>query len=141
MNTLPLKLEDLEPKETTFTLSGTKDKKLTLCPFSLRIRAWCLNKYTPEGLQEIFEKQKILEIAEIAYYMLKEKEEFNSLESFMDAILSIKDQINVITALLGAIGIGEPEIEKINNSLPQSKEEVKKKVILRKKTGEKSSTP
>ena len=138
MKTMPLELTDLDPQESTFTLSTQVGKTFTLCKFSLRVRAWAMQKYTPEGLRDIFEKQKIIEIAEIAFFMLKEKAEFNSLESFMDSIVTIQDQLNLIMALLSSIGIGEPQFKKINDSLPEIDD---KKKVIKKKTGEKSSIP
>ena len=72
MNKLPLNLIDLVPKETTFALSTVPGKAFTLCRWSLRVRAWAVEKYTTEALQLIFERQKIDEIADIVWFMLKD---------------------------------------------------------------------
>ncbi len=139
MKHVPLNLADLSPIEAAFELSGRK-APLTLCRWSLRVRAWAVAKYTSEGLDQIFRKQDISAIADMAYFMLKEKDQFKSQDDFLDAICSIQDQINLIKALLQSVGIGEPEMQKIAASLPKPSEPeapVKKK---RAKTGAKSST-
>lgn len=152
MKNLPLKLEDLVPKETTFVLESDeyKDQKFTLCRWSLRVRVWATDKYTSAGLKIIFEQQKIEEIADMAWFMLKDKAPFKDQKDlFLDAIVTIRDQIAVIKALLGAVGIGEPEIEKITASVAAGQDPIsleatlspKKQPSPRKKTGAKSSTP
>lgn len=117
MQTVPLRLEDLEPREATFTLSTRPDDKFTLCRWSLRVRAWVTAKHTPEELQKIFEMKDILKVAEIAFYMLKEKEKFDGYDGFLDAVASIQDQINLIKAVVGTIGLGEPELAKVQSQL------------------------
>jgi hypothetical protein len=112
-------LADLSPREATFELAAMPNQKLTLCKWSLRIRAWAQAKYTPQGLNEIFVKQKLTEIAEMAFFMLKEKSLFADQDAFFDAICTTKDQINLIMAMLETIGIGEPEIKKIQSNLPK----------------------
>jgi len=142
MEQIPLNLMDLVPKETTFILSTHPDKSFTLCRWSLRVRAWATAKYTPEGLKEIFEKQKIEEIADLAFFMLKDKEIFKTKDEFLDAISTIQDQINVIMALLGAVGIGEPEVKKIIKAVDagaKTVDDILKKSPKR-KIGAKSST-
>ena len=146
MTSKPLQITDLVPKETTFTLSDFEGETYTLCRWSLRVRTWATNKYTSEGLHEIFSKQKINEIAEMAYFMLKEKNKFPSLEIFLEHVNTVQDQVNVMLALLGAIGIGEPEIEQLSANLPKPpvKEEPNDpnaKSPKSKKTGAKSLTP
>lgn len=115
---MPLNIEDLVPKETTFTLGrGDTARSLILAPWSLRVRSWAQKKYGPAELKNIFEKQKIEEIAEIAFFMLKEPKPFETLDAFMDAVQSPRDQLNLIKGLLGAVGIGEPEMEKITKAV------------------------
>jgi hypothetical protein len=116
MKNFPLDLNDLVPKETSFQLSGFPDKTLTLCRWSLRVRAWAFDHYGPKDLQEIFEKQKMIQISQIAYFMLKEKDLVKSVEELQDAVITIQDQINLTKALLSSVGIGEPEIEKIDKA-------------------------
>lgn len=116
MNKFPINLEDLVPRETEFELSTQPGQKIKLCRWSLRVRSWAVNKYTSQGLKLIFEEQKIDEIAELTWFMLKDDDKKlfpGGLNDFLDNVVTIKDQIAIITALLGAVGIGEPEIKKI----------------------------
>lgn len=116
MEKLPFDLTELVPQDAVFNVSGC-DKPLTLGKWSLRVRAWAVKTYGAQRINEIFTRQEIDEIADIAWFMLKEKDLFqNNKDLFLDAISSVKDQINLVTALLGAVGIGEPEIDKIKKA-------------------------
>lgn len=147
MEKLPLNLFDLEPRESTFTMPSVPDKTFTLSPWSLRVRAWAFDKFGAQNLDVIFKEQRISEIADIAYFMLKDKDVFPTKDSFLDAVRSLRDQLNLITALLGAIGIGEPEMKQIKDSIAANmKPEVPvdpkpQSPKAKKKTGAKSSTP
>lgn len=149
MKNIPLKLNDLIPKEAKFRLSDFPDKEFSLCRWSLRVKGWVLEKYTSDEVNEIFSQQKINEIAVIAYFMLKEKDQFlndkgeQSIDSFMESIVTVQDQVNVIKALLTTVGIGEPEIEKINDSISKDSQEIKSPNVKspKKKIGAKSLTP
>ena len=141
-------LSTLVPKESSFSLGLFPSKKFTLCHWSLRVRAWAVEKFTSEGLKEIFEKVKIGEIAELAWYMLKDEDKKvfeNQCDKFLDAVVSVPDQIAIVNALLGAVGIGEPEIKEIKKALePTEKKSLitpSKKMAPKKTTrGSKSST-
>lgn len=125
MQNLPFRLEDLEPKETIFTLAGVIDdqgnpRPLTLCRWSLRVRAWASAKFGgPEGLQAIFALKKIDQLTELAWFMLKDKSAFverdglTPYEVFLDSISSVKDQLDLVKALMGTVGMGEPEVQKL----------------------------
>ena len=119
---------DLVPRETKFKLSIHPDKEFTLSRWSLLVRTWATKKYTSTGLQQAFNTVDILIIADLAWFMSKDKEFFgNSQDKFLDSITSMRDHVSIIEALLGAIGIGEPEIEKVRAALPyddQKKSEV-----------------
>lgn len=144
MKTMPLQLTDLVPKETKFKLSDYPDKDFSLCRWSLRVRAWATDRYTSQGLKTIFETQQINEIADLAYFMLIDKDFFTTKDNFLDAIITIQDQINIIKALLGAVGIGEPELEKLSASVEIDKKEAQSPNVpspKSKKTGAKSLTP
>ena len=117
MTKFPLDLNTLAPKEAEFTLSSNPELKLTLCRFSLRVRAWAFDTYGPARLKEIFEKHHIIPISEMAFFMLKEKEVFKTVADFQDAVITTGDQVTLIKALLTSVGIGEPEIEKIHNDI------------------------
>ncbi len=104
------------------------------------MRSWATAKYTPQGVKEIFEKQKIEEIADMAYFMLKEKELLTTKEEFLEQICTVRDQVNVIKALLAAVGIGEPEIKKIDDALAKGEVAAPKPTPLTaKRIGAKSS--
>lgn len=122
MEKLPFNLTDLVPHEAQFELpDGLPGKTLTLNRWSLRVRNWATNKYGAEKLGLIFQEQRIQEIAEMAWFMLKEKDQFaNNQEQFLDAVVSVQDQVNLIKALLAAVGIGEPEIEKIKAAIAEA---------------------
>ena len=150
MKNFPLNLDDLVPREVTFALSDAPNKQITLGRWSLRVRAWATEKSTPEGLKEIFEKQKIEEIADMAFFMLKDKTQFQNKDAFMEAIVTIRDQITVIKSLLATVGIGEPEIEKLTKAaeaglsaeqmIGQKKESVDPKTRTKRPIGAKPST-
>lgn len=144
-----LNLADLVPKETAFTLSTMPGQTFILCRWTLRVRAWAIAKYTSQGIDEIFKNMKIDEIADMAYFMLKDKGPFNNdKDTFLDAVSSIQDQLNIIKALLGAVGIGEPEMKKFTDSLdkkkvnpPAPEPATKSPSKSKPKIGAKSSTP
>jgi hypothetical protein len=117
MSKFPLDLSALAPQEATFTLSGLPDKTLTLCKWTLRVRAWAFEKYGAKELQKIFAEHRILPLSEIAFFMLKEKDAFKSFDDFQDAVSTTQDYLAITKAILKSVGIGEPEIEKINDDL------------------------
>lgn len=117
MDPVPFDLFDLVPTEATFELSERPGQVYTLCKWSLRVRTWAEQKYSSAGLKTIFETQQLPQIADMAFFMLKEKAAFKTKDDFLDAIVTIKDQITVIKALLTSVGIGEPEIKKITEDL------------------------
>ncbi len=144
MQTLPISLLDLVPKESQFELSSFPGERFTLRPWSLRVRAWAIEKYDGnEGLRQIFEIKDIGKVAGLAYFMLKDRSKFPTEDDFLDSVRSTKDQLNIYHALLETIGIGEPEIKKIEKSLDQKGEKPNPnpQSPSRKKTGAKSSTP
>jgi len=114
MSKFPLDLNSLAPREVTFSLSGLPDRQLTLSKWTLRVRAWAFDKYGAEKLKDIFENHRIVEISEIAFFMIKEKNLFKSVEDFQEMVVTTADHLTLTKALLGSVGIGEPEIEKIN---------------------------
>lgn len=119
MEKIPFDLMDLVPTEAVFTTSG-HPTPLTLCKWTLRVRNWAEKKYSSAGLDEMFRKQQIEKVADVAWFMLKEKAAFKTYDDFLDAFSTPKDQLNLITALLATIGIGEPEIKKINDDITKA---------------------
>lgn len=143
MSQVPFDLTTLMPKETSFQLSSFKDKKFTLCRWSLRVRAWASEKYTSEGLKDIFEKLKIVEIADLVWYMLKDEDKafFNKDSNFfLEQVVTTGDQLQLINALLGAVGIGEPEIKQIKQSLAPTEKKSPVATKKKKTLGSKFST-
>lgn len=148
MKTLPIDLMDLVPQDSPFKLSTRPEETFTLCRWSLRVRSWAVKQYGAEGLQTIFNEQRIQEISEMAWFMLKEKDKFpptkelTPFECFQESITTVADQLAVIKALLAAVGIGEPEIDKIQKAIGEGKIDPNAlSPKLKKKTGAKSSTP
>lgn len=79
----------------------------------------------------------------MAFFMLKEKDAFKTKDDFLDAICSMQDQLNVIMALLGAVGIGEPEMKKIQEAADKNKKDGPPNPLVKSpktKIGAKSST-
>ena len=116
MQTMPFSLADLVPKEVSFKLSTVEGETFTLRRWSLRVRNWAEDKYGSSGLNEAFSKLNIRVISDLTWFMLKDedKQKFdNNSENFEDAISSVADQVAIVKACLGAVGIGEPEIKKI----------------------------
>lgn len=144
MKTFPINLHDLSPRDVTFKLSQMPEATLTLSRWSLRVKAWAMAHYTPAGLKGIFEGRDVPKMAEICYYLLREKNIFPTQDSFFEAICGPKDELAILTAMLGTLGIGEPEIEKINKSLPEMETpdpNVPSPKPRKRKIGAKSSTP
>ncbi len=79
----------------------------------------------------------------MVYFMLKDKTPYPTLDSFLDAVVTVQDQVAIIKALLQTIGLGEPEIDQISKAMkidgaPPSPN--RKTPALKKRTGAKSST-
>lgn len=134
---LNLKIEDLIPRESAFKLHAL-EYPLHLKPWSVRVRFWALEKYGQKHLQYVLETQQLKELCEIAYFMLKEKEQFKTFEEFADAIASPMDIINLAKAIMGSIGFGEKEIRDIEKSGDSGKPKPQAK--KRKPTGVRSLT-
>jgi hypothetical protein len=130
MNNFKLNLSDFEPKHAKFKLSSFPDKEFTLMPFSLRVRAWAESQWSEEEIANIFLKQRIVELAKIAWFMLMEKDLFaltaedkglkNPEEKFIDSIRSLRDGYNVMGAIFEAVGTSEPEIKKFHDEVDKA---------------------
>lgn len=143
MKKFPLKLEDLTPKESSFTLSTKPGVKIELCRWSLRVRAWAIEHFGAAELRAILEQQKIVQMAQIAHFMLKDKTLFASLDEFLDSVVTPEDHLNVLSAMLETVGIGEPEIEQVRKAWKEGTEPPKTKPQRkpRRPIGANSSTP
>jgi hypothetical protein len=100
-------LQDLVPEETSFKLHKTGNKQHAICAFSLRVRIWIQKKYSNEAFKEILEKQKTAEIAELVYFMLKDKTDFPTLDDFYDAIRTPVDTLEIFKCVLHSMGISD----------------------------------
>lgn len=140
---LPFELTDLVPREAEFVLSSKPNQIFKLRRWSLLIRSWAMERFGSERLELIFKHQQINEIAEIAYRMLKDEgNTFLNQDDFLDAVVSVQDQINLVKALLTSVGIGEPELAAIDKALGKREEKpAPKKKSTKPKTGFRPSTP
>lgn len=117
MKQINLSLEDICPAETNFHLDNFPNHVFTLSKWNLKVRSWAMKKYGPAELAQIFEKQKIEQIVDIAFFMLKDKSLLTNLDVFMENVCSPKDHLSIIVALLGAVGIGEAKLEEIKKAM------------------------
>ena len=130
---MKLDLHDLQPKEAQFNLGETA---LTLRKFTLASQIWTQQRFGTENIQGIFSNLRLGEISEIAYYLLKDKKPFPTLESFQEAVVTQRDKMNLIQALLDTVGISQPVIERLNQENPTGNEQSPSQSL----TGAKSST-
>lgn len=112
-----LTLEDLLPEEAALELSG---KKFTLNRMTLRGQVWLKNKFKSEDdptaektMTRIFSDQAMEEISEIAFFLIKEKDQVKSVGDFQDLVVTQADRKKLIQALLTTLGISQPIIDKL----------------------------
>jgi hypothetical protein len=124
----PLQLTDLVPQNATFSLSevlgaDAKPAPLTLRRWSLRTREHAVKKYTARGLKLAFEKLEIGTLADLAFFMLDDesKKHFADVDAFLDKVVTMTDQIELIKAMAKTVGVGEPELKKISDALNPQK--------------------
>jgi hypothetical protein len=110
---MKLELSDLKPIDAKLVLSEKPGLVFTLGKITLRVRIWLKDRFEKDALAHIFSDQSLAELSEIAYYLLKEKTEFPTLESFQDAIVTQEDIQNLMKAVFETVGISEPLIDKI----------------------------
>ena len=112
MNKMTIDLNDLLPQEAEFKLSKFPDKIYTVVEFSLYYQAWAKKRYGAD-LKTIFENQALPEISEMVHHMLKNKNDFPTLEDFQKAILTQQDRVSVMQAVIKSIGLSQPIINQI----------------------------
>ncbi len=110
-----LNLNDLKPKEFDLELSERPGKPFTLKKFSLASQIWVSNRFQNDNIEEIFKNQRIGDISEIAYYLIKDKHGL-SLEQFQELVVTQKDKVALIQAMLETIGISQPLIAEITKA-------------------------
>lgn len=136
-----LTLEDLNPQDTLLKLSSHPEPIL-LERWSLYVRSWAMKRFGAEGLQRILREQIIEDVSELTWFMIKDKSLFPTHGDFMRAVVTQFDQIAVLTALLGAVGIGEPKLQEIRAAMKKASEkpDAPKRSAPVNKIGAKSST-
>lgn len=110
---LALDLKDLRPADAVLKLSTFPEREFHLKKFTLNDRIWCHQKWGVARVQQIFETQSIAEMGELTYRLLREKDQFPTMESFYEAFVTLDDQVALITALLACIGISEHMFQKL----------------------------
>lgn len=119
-----LDLNDLKPAEATLALSEYPARIFTLKKFSLNAQIWVNERFgDPQAIQGIFKNLRIGEISEIVYFLLKEKDAFKSLDEFREAIVSPKDKVEMVNALLRTIGISQPIVDKLKKEADAGNEQ------------------
>lgn len=128
-----LTLTDLIPQQSTFTLSATGDKIHRLRPMNLEDHAWVLHTFgSQEEVQKVFTEMDWGQLSRLVYRLLIDKTPFASIQEetldengdaevvkvggsrlLFQSIRSLKEQIEVQTALLRTIGISQPIQEKL----------------------------
>ncbi len=118
-----LSILDLTPQSVEFNLSTVKET-LVLKPWSLRVKAWAVEKYGAGNLKSIIEKMQTVQIGEITFFMLTDESKaiFKTVDNYFDSIQSTRDELAVHKALLKSMGIGEPEIEELANLVVEAAE-------------------
>lgn len=120
---MPLQLTDLVPQNATFFLKEIVDEDgpiaLGLRRWSLLVRKWVIDKYTAKGVRMAFERLEISVIADVTYYLLDERSKllFKNQDDFLDKIVTVQDQINIISAVVKTMGIGEVELKKFSDAM------------------------
>ncbi len=108
-----LSLQDLKPAETSFTLAECPGKTYVLRKFSLAERIWLNQRFGNDKVKSIFETQSLPEMAEITHHLLKDASDFPTFMDFAKSVVTMQDQVNLTTALLGTIGIDDKLIQRL----------------------------
>lgn len=140
---IKLSLEDLKPAEASFELTSKPGKVYTLRVFSLAERIWINQRFGKEKIETIFQTQSIPELAEIAHHLLKDSSDFPTFMDFAKAIVSLKDNVSITTALLATIGIDKALIQSLEKQMDDKSPNAETPQIKRplaRKIGGKSST-
>lgn len=114
-----LTLDDFSPEEANFKLKSKPGKTFTICPFTLRVRAWVTKTYGRDRFKEVLEKNEMEEIAKIIFFMLKDKSEFKDIDDFMENVVTVNDYYELVTALTVSLGVSEPKQEEIKAAMAE----------------------
>lgn len=109
-------LKTLVPRESQILVKG---ETYTLGKFSLAVRIWAADEFATDKTKQdgLFILSQAIQdfnantIAKLAYKLLKDKNDFPTLDSFINAF---GNEYNIISALLDpiakSIGVAEPEV-------------------------------
>lgn len=140
----PLTIEDMIPKQSSFTLKASGTHEWLLRPFNAEDRMWLVNTFNGQvGLQEVFAKPDWTAICRIAYRQLEQEskkilvaakvveidEEGTEAEVLITGprllqrmVVTFDDQKFVLNAIFETIGLSEKIIKMLKE------DETKKKV-------------
>ena len=116
----PLQLEDLIPMNAVLTLPSDPEKTYVLKRMTLAERIWMQQKYGKDQIQEIFETQNLPVMAEIAHHLIIDKTSVPTFMDFASKVVGMRDQIELVKALLATIGIDNELISELSK-LPNEK--------------------
>lgn len=119
----PLKIEDFIPQPAVFTLQSMPTTPIKLKKWSLRVKAWAIGKYGLGEVQKIMSEMKIVQVAEITFFMMEDESQKlfgHDLDKYLEAISGVADELAVHKALLQTVGVGEVEIEKLSQLIVES---------------------
>ena len=119
------KITDLKPKTTTLSIKG---KDYTLRPFSLATQVWCYSEFATKeeknglvNLGELLKEVDFMAGCKIAYHLLKDKSDFNTVDDFINAIGDYTNLVKVYQAICESIGVSQPHIETITKEAQEKK--------------------
>lgn len=111
---MKLDLNDLRPQEAKLELSEHPGKTYVISKITLRVQIWLNERFGKEKISEIFTNASLPEIAEIIYYLVKDKTDFPTLPEFLDAVVTQQDRVNLMTAMMQSVGISQPLLKKLS---------------------------
>lgn len=106
---MELNLDDLQPSESSFTLSEYPGRVFVLKKFSLAARIWTRKRFG-DGLSDVFEKKDLAGLCEIAHNLLKDPKDkvlFPTFLAFAEAVMTTDDYQSISKALLQTVGIDD----------------------------------
>lgn len=116
----PLQLEDLIPKNAELKFPSDPEKIYVLKRMTLAERIWMQQKFGKENIQDIFQNQNLEAMAEMAHHLLLDKSTVPTFMDFASKVVGMRDQIELVKALLATIGIDNEVIAELSK-LPNEK--------------------
>lgn len=116
-----IKLEDLKPQFAPFTLSTFEGKTFHLKPFSLAAKTWATTKYgSIEKVNDLFKKSDLTALVDLFWYLLKEKEEFGNMTTFLESVLTVNDQVNLLNAVTLSLGVSQAQANELYKGMQEA---------------------